>query len=140
MGVLIELPWNLPLEFRQFVNKTKEVVREGTINVCIIGRKSWDSTPPQFLPFKGRLTIVLSRNPVAARKASNVPDDVPIVSSLSDALYWCMAPERAARIGKIWILGGVQLYNEGMKVSFGFRRACVLASPVCFCCQKDGPM
>jgi dihydrofolate reductase len=112
------MAWNLPLEFKYFSAKTKQIERSGTMNVCIMGRATWDSMDPKYRPLKGRFTVVLSRNAAGARQASQIPDEVPVLPSIEHALHWCLSPDRSASIGKIWILGGVSLYNQGMRVSF----------------------
>jgi len=55
------LPWTgLKKEMAYFARVTRR--SEGGRNAVIMGRKTWESIPPQFRPLKGRNNIVVSRS------------------------------------------------------------------------------
>jgi hypothetical protein len=40
------------------------------------------------------------------RTSLKIEDDIPIVPSIAHALHWLASPDRLAKVGKIFILGG----------------------------------
>ncbi|HEY9065050.1 MAG TPA: dihydrofolate reductase [Burkholderiaceae bacterium] len=64
----------------------------------IMGRKTWDSLPPNFRPLPGRRNLVLSRD--AAWRA----DGADTATSLAAALA------AAGDAAKVFVIGGAQLY------------------------------
>ncbi len=76
IGLNGDLPWRLRKDMAYFQHLTMYFGREkdslfpldmpsgndhNLENVCIMGRKTWESIPPKFRPFKGRINVVLSR-------------------------------------------------------------------------------
>jgi dihydrofolate reductase len=55
------LPWRLPKELAYFSRVTTNAPA-GSMNLVIMGRKSWESIPSKFRPLKERVNIVISRN------------------------------------------------------------------------------
>ncbi len=110
-----QLPWSLPKEFKYFVGKTKECP-PNLQNAVIYGRRTWDSM--QQKPMVGRLNILLSSSPEETRAKCNVPPSVPVLRSLEHALHFLASPDLA--LHKIFILGGVALYEEAMRHKSGF--------------------
>jgi dihydrofolate reductase/thymidylate synthase len=76
-----------------------------------MGRKTWASLPIRFRPLAGRLNVVLSRNPVTARRENSIPLQVPVLSSLDEAIE---ALGRETDIETIYIIGGESLYKEAV--------------------------
>ncbi len=90
------LPWHLPADLKHF----KETTLGGTV---IMGRKTWDSIPEKYRPFKDRLNIVVSRSEL------ELPEGVLLAHSLDQALELA-DPER-----KAFIIGGATLYAEAIE-------------------------
>ena len=99
IGYENRLPWHLSSDLKHF----KEVT---TGNTVIMGRKTWDSIPEKFRPFKERLNIVISRGEV------NLPEGVLLAHSLDEALELAKThgPER-----KAFVIGGASLYAEAIQ-------------------------
>jgi dihydrofolate reductase len=97
------LPWHLPGDLAFFRRKTTQVEKPGNRNAVIMGRKTWDSIPEKFRPLKGRLNIVISRQPALA-----VPADVVVVGNLEDAL----AAASKHQVENIFVIGGGSIYRE----------------------------
>jgi dihydrofolate reductase/thymidylate synthase len=111
------MPWKLKFDMEHFSRTTRSLKLPNTQNVCICGRNTWDSIPEKQKPLKGCQMIVLSKTPEKARIQSQIPPEVPVVKSLRHALHWCSSPDIYDSVGKIWIIGGAALYNEGMTMS-----------------------
>lgn len=75
----------------------------GGVNAVIMGRKTWDSIPPQFRPLKGRRNIVLTR-----QTDLKLSEDVFIANSLDEA------SAKAADCRDIFVIGGAQLYDKAI--------------------------
>lgn len=78
IGFLGSLPWPpLKADLAFFARVTKRAPPPGfqtaadssnckrTRNAVIMGRKTWDSLPPKARPLKGRINVVVSRNPAS---------------------------------------------------------------------------
>jgi dihydrofolate reductase len=89
------MPWHLPEDLAHL----KRTTLGGTV---IMGRKTWDSLPPRFRPLPGRTNIVVTRQQGWAAEGAVV------AHSLAEA-------GRAAPVGStVWLIGGAQLYSQGM--------------------------
>ena len=93
------LPWHLPADLKHF----KETTLGGTV---IMGRKTWESIPEKYRPFKDRLNIVVSRSEL------ELPEGVILAHSLNEALDLAEQhePER-----KAFVIGGATLYGEAIQ-------------------------
>lgn len=93
-----DLPWHLPDDMAFFKRTTLG-------HPIITGRKNYESVPPKFRPLKGRLNIVITRDP-----AYEAPGAV-VVTSLEAAL------ERAKEEHKeeVFIIGGGQIFREALE-------------------------
>lgn len=69
-----------------------------------MGRKTWESIPSKFRPLPERINVVVSRGEGADAGAI-------WAKSLDDALK---ALDETAEVGKIFIIGGAQLYEAAM--------------------------
>lgn len=110
-----DLPWRLSADLQHFRQVTLTVGStttsssgDTTQNAVVMGRKTWDSIPPQHRPLKGRTNVVLTRNAAAT---SNFPPEVLQASSLQDAWNQLSAVEN---LGQIFIIGGAQIYEQAM--------------------------
>ncbi len=89
-----QLPWRLPEDLAHFRAIT-------TGRPVIMGRRTWESLPPQFRPLPGRRNVVLSRQLAWATHGAEV------VASL-DAALELVESEPA------WVIGGAQVYTAAM--------------------------
>lgn len=99
IGLHGRLPWHIPEEL--------ELFKEFTLGYpMIMGRKTFESLPG-ILPKRSH--IVLSRN------ENYKPKGVVTVLSMKEALDFCVGSERVS------IIGGEQIFREGMKVATKIR-------------------
>ena len=92
-----ELPWRLRTDLRRF--------RALTLGKPVImGRKTWESLPPGNRPLRGRLNVVLSRQPEYEAEGAVVCAD------FAEALD--IAREHAAEDGvdEVCVIGGADLF------------------------------
>ncbi len=83
------LPWHYAADLKRF----KRLTMGGTI---IMGRKTWESLPKKPLP--GRRNIVITRSNLVGAEC---------FKSIDDALAACE--------GDVWLIGGAQLFEKGLK-------------------------
>jgi dihydrofolate reductase/thymidylate synthase len=94
------LPWSLSADLAHFKELT---VGEGR-NAVIMGRKTWDSIPPELLPLRGRRNIVLTR-----QSDLELGADVIISNDLGSALM------ASADCDDSFVIGGGELYKEALE-------------------------
>ena len=87
------LPWHLPEDMAHFKRMTAGCP-------VVMGRKTWDSLPPQFRPLPGRRNIVLTR------QADWQADGAECAAGLPEAIALC------ADTPEVWVIGGAQIYAE----------------------------
>jgi dihydrofolate reductase len=85
------LPWHLPEDLAHFKRTTLGCP-------VIMGRKTWDSLPPQFRPLPGRSNVVVTR------QADWQATGALRADSLATAMRLCGDAEH------VWVIGGAQLY------------------------------
>ncbi len=92
------LPWHLPEDLAHFKRTTLGCP-------VIMGRKTWESLPPNFRPLPGRLNFVVTRQPhwhaEGARRAA----------SLAEALAACAGSADA------WVIGGAEIYAQALPLA-----------------------
>ncbi|AOW13005.1 dihydrofolate reductase [Hydrogenophaga crassostreae] len=92
------LPWHLPEDLAHFKRTTLGCP-------VIMGRKTWDSLPPQFRPLPGRSNIVISRDgewsAEGAKHATSVQGAMALCEPGSDA----------------WVIGGAQIYSLALPLA-----------------------
>jgi dihydrofolate reductase len=91
-----KLLWHIPEDFKYFKNKTAG-------HVVIMGKKTYDSIGR---PLPNRTNIVITRD------INCKIEDCIVVNSLEEALEKAKFHEKK---GEIFIIGGAQIYNLGMK-------------------------
>lgn len=93
-----DMPWHVPEDLAYFSKRTRG-------HVVIMGRRTWESLPPNYRPLPGRQNIVVTSRPEI--------DGAATASSLAGALALAAtdAPGEVA-----WIMGGAQLYTEAVNV------------------------
>ena len=102
------LPWQLSPDMKHFksVTATASFSRK---NAVIMGRKTWDSLPPQFRPLPDRLNVVLSRQP-----NFKVPKGVLASKSLDEALRQLRQGTFRDSIDQIFVIGGEKIFREAI--------------------------
>ena len=95
IGYANTLLWRLPEDQRHFKRSTLG-------HPVIMGRKTWDSLPAAYRPLPGRRNIVVTRN------AQWQAIGAEVAPSLETAL------ERTADADKAFIIGGGELYAQGL--------------------------
>lgn len=93
LGLNNQLPWKIPPELRYF----KQITTFSHQNTVIMGRKTWESIPPNLRPLAGRKNIVISSTLTSE-------DNYEVYSTLEDAL--------THSIGEIFVIGGTGLFIE----------------------------
>ncbi|CAG8709956.1 3297_t:CDS:2 [Dentiscutata erythropus] len=114
-----ELPWDIKEELSYFERVTKKVSVSDEItdtspatsckriqNALIMGRKTWETIPPELRPFKDRLNVVLSKT------LKPESDMCVIYSSLDEAVANLVDKPT---ISRIFIIGGGYVYKEAME-------------------------
>lgn len=90
------IPWHVPEDFAHFKATTLG-------HPVIMGRRTWESFPPQYRPLPQRKNIVITSRPEAIR-----PDDnVVVTDSYEHAVDAAQAPQ-------IWVIGGSQVYANAL--------------------------
>lgn len=92
------LPWYLPEDLAHFKRTTLGCP-------VIMGRKTWDSLPPQVQPLPGRANIVVSRNPEWTAPGAHM------VNSIEAARALCPPGSNA------WVIGGAQIYAAALPLA-----------------------
>ena len=85
------MPWHLPEDMAHLRAKTVGCP-------VIMGRKTWDSLPPQFRPLPGRDNLVITR------QTGWTAEGATVMPSLGQALAHCHASS------EVWVIGGAQIY------------------------------
>lgn len=83
-------------------------------NAVIMGRKTWDSIPPNYRPLKGRVNVVLSRSYPSTPSPSlnDIKDDGPVhINSISNAIQALQESRSSSCIDKVFVIGGAQIYK-----------------------------
>lgn len=101
IGFQNAMPWYLPEELAHFKHTTLG-------KPIIMGRKTFESIGR---PLPGRLNIVVSRNP------SYSPVGVKVVASLEAALKMAKAQALLDGAEEIMLIGGAQLYEQGLPLA-----------------------
>ncbi|MFL1387217.1 dihydrofolate reductase [Pseudomonas tritici] len=99
IGVDNSMPWHLPGDFKYFKATTLG-------KPIIMGRKTWDSLGR---PLPGRLNLVVSRQTDLALEGAEV------FPSLEAAVERAEAWALAQGVGELMLIGGAQLYAQGLE-------------------------
>jgi dihydrofolate reductase len=106
IGMNGTMPWHLPEDLAHFKRTTLGCP-------VIMGRKTWDSLPPQFRPLPGRSNIVITRqinwHEIGALPANNMLEALSICEHMSFILD--PSPEQ------VWVIGGAQIYAEALPLA-----------------------
>lgn len=86
-------------------------------NVVIMGRKTWDSIPPNRRPLVGRTNIVISSQDRGA--LHSIPDEVvvaPNIAAALDVLEQKIRASKAPPVGRAFVIGGTRVYEAAMQL------------------------
>ena len=89
------LPWHLAEDLAHFKKTTLG-------QPVIMGRKTWESLPPQFRPLPGRTNIVITRQSAWQAQGAQV------AHSIDQARALCAATD------EVWVIGGAEVYAQSM--------------------------
>lgn len=109
------MPWHLPTDLHHFKEITSTRSKPNTKNVCIMGRKTWESIPDRFKPLSDRINVILSttlnQDELRSKHMSN---DIYVFNmGLKEALT---ALTTMNNINKIFVIGGASLLIEAMNL------------------------
>jgi dihydrofolate reductase len=110
------LPWpQLKKEMGYFARVTKRVPPgSNRINAVLMGRKTWDSIPPNFRPLKDRLNIVVTRDVAAFEKTLDAGDSgVMVAPGIVRALARL---EERADVERVFVIGGASVYTTALEL------------------------
>jgi dihydrofolate reductase len=98
------LLWRISEDMHHFKNLTIN-------NVCIMGRKTWESLPEKNRPLPKRLNIVVTANPsyvvpLGVLKAKSLIDAIHLTEKINDY-----------NTTEIFICGGESLYIDGLRIA-----------------------
>lgn len=100
-----DIPWHLPEDLKHF----KEVTMG---RLVIMGRKTWESLPPQFRPLPGRENLILTRD-----TEWSVPRT--IACHELDAVWPHIAAHQNNDFGCPVVIGGAEVYRAFMPWATG---------------------
>lgn len=114
IGVDNSMPWHLPADFKYFKAMTLG-------KPIIMGRKTWDSLGR---PLPGRLNLVVSR------QAGLQLEGAEVFASLDDAVERAEAWALEHGVDELMLIGGAQLYAQGLAHADRLYLTRVALSPV----------
>ncbi|TPX38338.1 dihydrofolate reductase [Synchytrium microbalum] len=124
IGINGKLPWKLPTDMAHFELLTTHLECDSVDdapNVVIMGRKTWDSVPLKYKPFKNRISVILSHNEEFRRFTHNPTSNVYCFPSLDDCVDFFGSDTTATPHSSLWIIGGTALYSEAMRHRTSYR-------------------
>ncbi|XP_022884764.1 putative bifunctional dihydrofolate reductase-thymidylate synthase isoform X3 [Olea europaea var. sylvestris] len=106
-----KLPWKLPSDLKFFKELTMTTSDQEKKNAVIMGRKTWESIPPQFRPLPGRLNVILTRS---GSFDIATAENVIICGSIPSALKLLAESPYNILIEKVFMIGGGQILGEAL--------------------------
>lgn len=101
-----DLAWYIPNDLKYFQKITSSVQDESKQNAVIMWRKTWDSIPEKYRPFKNRKNIILTRNLKRINVASN--SEVLINNDIDSVIRQL---QNDTNIESIFIIGWAEIYK-----------------------------
>ncbi|KAL5704715.1 hypothetical protein ACHQM5_023104 [Ranunculus cassubicifolius] len=106
-----KLPWKLSSDLKLFKEITVATSDLGKKNAVIMGRKTWESIPPNYRPLPGRLNVVLTRSGSFDIASA---ENVLVCGSIASALELLAASPYCLSIEKVYIIGGGEILREAL--------------------------
>ncbi|GER32023.1 bifunctional dihydrofolate reductase-thymidylatesynthase [Striga asiatica] len=106
-----KLPWKLPGDLKFFKEITTTTLDPKKKNAVMMGRKTWESIPPQFRPLPGRLNVILTRS--GSPKNHDV-ENVIFCNSVPSALKLLAEPPYSISVDKVFLIGGGEILREAL--------------------------
>lgn len=103
IGCNNELPWNFKEDLQFFKKKTTSNNYDDNLNVVVMGRKTWESIPNNFL--ENRINIVITSN---KEKYSKDNPNVIFIDSFESSIKYI---EDNLKYNKVYVIGGSEIYN-----------------------------
>jgi dihydrofolate reductase len=98
IGINGDLPWHLPDDLKYFQRITMG-------HPVITGRKNYESIPEKYRPLRGRVNIVVTRNPEyeapGAKVCSSIDEAIAMASELDEE--------------EIFVIGGGEMYRAALQ-------------------------
>lgn len=98
-GLKNKLPWKIKEDMQHFAEATKG-------SAIIMGRKTWESLPPDTRPLAGRLNLVVTTH--RQRYAADPVHHLYFPSDVQAAIYTA----ELKKASKAWLIGGAGLIAE----------------------------
>nr|XP_046250639.1 zgc:153031 [Scatophagus argus] len=104
-----KMPWNIPAEFKYFLDTVTRVSRPGRMNMMVWGKRCWFSHPQSTFPLVNVLHMVLSTT------LDTAPDHAHFIcEDFDSAIRMAAQPPLADLIETIWVVGGTQVYKDAL--------------------------
>lgn len=100
------IPWYCSADFKNMHRVTTHTTDSSKMNALVMGRKTWESIPPERRPLAKRLSAVIT-----SRADIGAPSEVLLFTSLAEAVT---VLERRPEIETIFVFGGEQLFQEAI--------------------------
>eukprot|EP00002_Diphylleia_rotans_P004063 TRINITY_DN1291_c0_g2_i1.p1 TRINITY_DN1291_c0_g2~~TRINITY_DN1291_c0_g2_i1.p1 ORF type:complete len:486 (-),score=113.17 TRINITY_DN1291_c0_g2_i1:116-1573(-) len=105
------LPWSLPGDLSHFKKVTSQTDQTNARNAIIMGRKTWDSIPPNRRPLPNRLNVIISSSLENEARDPNVE----VARSFADALELVSLGKYKREVDKVFVIGGAQVYSDALQ-------------------------
>ena len=97
IGIDNRLPWRLPEDLKHFKALT-------TGHAVIMGRKTWESLPPNFRPLPNRTNIVVTRDAAYAANGATVAHSLAAAAAACGGLTG-------------FVIGGADIYTQALPLA-----------------------
>ncbi|KAI4901630.1 hypothetical protein NFI96_012800, partial [Prochilodus magdalenae] len=104
------LPWNIPSEFKFFLDTITAVSTPGKKNLLVWGRYTWLSCPEGVLPLPNTLNVILSKKLRSVPKLAH-----HLCEDFDGMIRLASLPPLSDLVETIWVIGGTEVYREAME-------------------------
>ncbi|CCW71192.1 unnamed protein product [Phytomonas sp. Hart1] len=133
IGDGLAIPWAVPEDMAFFKTQTSKLRGKnalpslapgGKINAVIMGRKTWQSIPGNFLPLQDRLNVVLSSTTSREELLNALPEKrrekaaellMVIPGGMTEALEMLARPPYIDRVESVYCIGGAKVYADAVQ-------------------------
>ncbi len=102
------MPWHVSGDLKHFSRVTTRTSRPGLKNAVIMGRKTWESIPPDYQPLPQRVNLVLTRD-----KDYYLPRGVEKFNALDQALL--SLSKQRDEVESVFVIGGGQVFGDALR-------------------------